>query len=447
MKITFSFLLLTLLLCPNAWAAARKVAVVKLLKGEVDVLTLGKTSRLKVEDWVEEGAVVKTAEKSFVKLVFIDKSQMNIGPGSEMKIEKFGEQDSGVIDLVKGKIRSQVTKDYLQMDKNKSKLFIKTPNAVLGVRGTDFMISTNGKASSVILFEGAVSFNKLEERGETNSNRLEAIVDRGVAVKPGEFSVVDKVHPLPTVPAVLNIQQRQLLEKNPTFESRSPGNTTTEVKTDRSIVPGGISGDAVVNNLSEIKNQVPEVKEESRRSEAALAGKESAEKASLAGTGIRTPVEINKGYEVGRFRKPANGSSLDPISGVIIKPKDGSVFDPNTRSYISPDQKFTATGEIDLGKDKMITEDGKIFETRTDIRTGEKTVVESTPESPVIKDNIARSPSDISAGTAPENVRVPVPVAELPIRQIDDPQRDLRNINQIENQGTSKVIFTPTTGP
>src|SRR6476619_7588686 len=128
MKNVFLFLIL-IALTTTAWAQ-KKVAVVKLLKGDVDILTLGKTSKLKVEDWVEDGSVVKTAEKSFVKLVFIDKSQMNIGPSSEMKIEKFGDKDSGVIDLVKGKIRSQVTKDYLQMDRNKSKLFIKTPNAV-----------------------------------------------------------------------------------------------------------------------------------------------------------------------------------------------------------------------------------------------------------------------------------------------------------------------------
>src|SRR5690606_31022450 len=155
-----------LLSIASAWAEEQKVAVVKLLKGEVDVLNMGKTTKLKAEDWVEAGAVVKTAEKSFVKLVFIDKSQMNIGPNSEMKIESFSGKDAGVIDLVKGKIRSQVTKDYLQMkDKDRSKLFIKTENAVMGVRGTDFMISTNGKNTSVVLFEGEVVFNKFEGRG------------------------------------------------------------------------------------------------------------------------------------------------------------------------------------------------------------------------------------------------------------------------------------------
>ncbi len=104
------FILVVMLFSLSAFAQT-KVAVVKLIRGEADVLTLGKTTKLKVDDWVENGSVVKTAEKSFVKLVFIDKSQMNVGPNSEMKIESFTGKDSGVIDLVKGKIRSQVTKD------------------------------------------------------------------------------------------------------------------------------------------------------------------------------------------------------------------------------------------------------------------------------------------------------------------------------------------------
>jgi hypothetical protein len=255
MKHLFSFLLLTFLLMTSAWAQ-KKVAVVKLLKGDVDVLTLGKTMKLKLADWVEEGSVVKTGEKSFVKIVFIDKTQMNIGPSSEMKIEKFGDKDSGVIDLVKGKIRSQVTKDYLQMDRNKSKLFIKTANAVMGVRGTDFLISTNGQTTSTVLFEGAISFNKLENRGESNTNRLENIVDRGVSIQPGEFSVVDRVHPLPTVPAVLNVNQREALEKNETFDAnRAPGNSSAKAP-EKSIVPPGLSGESVSNDASALKTEI-----------------------------------------------------------------------------------------------------------------------------------------------------------------------------------------------
>ncbi len=361
MKNLYSFLILIALMTTSAWAQ-KKVAVVKLLKGEVDVLMMGKTLKLKAEDWVEEGSVVKTGEKSFVKLMFIDKSQMNIGPSSEMKIEKFGDKDSGVIDLVKGKIRSQVTKDYLQMNKDKSKLFIKTPNAVMGVRGTDFLISTNGQSTSTVLFEGAISFNKLENRGETNSNRLEDIVDRGVNIQPGEFSVADQVHPLPTVPSVLNVGQREALEKNVNFESsRTPGNSSGSV-TEKSIVPPGLSGQTVSNDSSTLKTEIA-----------------NAAPAEPPKTGDA------QGVVAGDSIKPTNGSFLHIDSGVIIPPPPGSVFDSNTNSYIPTATAGTvsSSGDYVPPKNVEITYDGKILVATVDPQSGKTVVTEAVKPAPV----------------------------------------------------------------
>lgn len=360
MRILFSFLLLTSLFTTTAWAA-KKVAIVKVLKGDVDVLTLGRTSKLKVEDWVEDGSVVKTSEKSFVKLVFIDKSQMNIGPSSEMKIEKFGEKDAGVIDLVKGKIRSQVTKDYLQMDKNKSKLFIKTPNAVMGVRGTDFLISTNGRTTSTVLFEGAIAFNRLENRGELNTGRLESIVDRGVSIMPGEFSVADRVHPLPTVPAVLNVNQREALEKNANFDSdRTPGNSSGKAA-DKSVVPPGLTGEAVSNNTSALKTEI-------KVAEGPVANASTAQ-----------------GYVNGDSIKPTNGAYLHVDSGVIIAPPPGSVYDPNTNTYIPSGTAGSVSGSGDYvpPTNVEITGDGKVLVASTDPTTGQTVVTETLPPPPV----------------------------------------------------------------
>ncbi len=362
MKQLYSFLILIALMTTPAWAQ-KKVAIVKLLKGEVDVLTLGKTTKLKLEDWVEDGSVVKTGEKSFVKLIFIDKSQMNIGPGSEMKIEKFGEKDSGVIDLVKGKIRSQVTKDYLQMDRNKSKLFIKTPNAVMGVRGTDFMIATNGKTTSTILFEGAISFNKLENRGETNTNRLEDIVDRGVNIQPGEFSVADRVHPLPTVPSVLNVNQREALEKNANFDTdRAPGESANKAP-DKSIVPPGLSGELVSNNATTLKSEVTIISQTSKAEDA-------------------------KGYVTAETLKPTNGSFLHVDSGVIIAPPPGSVYDPITNSYLPSGSIGTVStsGDYVPPANVEITTDGKVLVASTDA-SGNTVVTESTVSDPVLTTN------------------------------------------------------------
>ncbi len=328
--------------------AQKNVAVVKLLRGDVEVLTLGKTTKLKLEDWVVDGSVVKTAEKSFVKIIFIDKSQMNIGPNSEMKIEKFTGKDSGVIDLVKGKIRSQVTKDYLQIqDKDKSKLFIKTQNAVMGVRGTDFMISTNGTNTATVLFEGEIVFNKMDARGETNSSNLEAIVDKGVRMQPGEFSVVEASRPNPTVPSSLNIQQRESLEKNQTFEAdRSPGSGAAD-GAKNSVVPEGLNGTIVSNTSDTLKTEMKDI-----------SGPATANLPAAAGN--------PDGFVNGDTVKPANGSFVHIESGIIIPPEPGSVLDKNTNTYISPAGTGSAGGVSASGnyippKNVEITNDGKIL--------------------------------------------------------------------------------------
>lgn len=432
MKILFSFLVLIALMTTSAWAQ-KKVAVVKLLKGDVDVLTLGKTSKLKTEDWVESGAVVKTAEKSFVKLVFIDKSQMNIGPNSEMKIEKFGEKDSGVIDLVKGKIRSQVTKDYLQMDKNKSKLFIKTPNAVMGVRGTDFLISTNGATTSTVLFEGAISFNRLDNRMETNTNRLEDIVDRGVNIQPGEFSVADKVHPLPTVPSVLNVGQREALEKNKNFDAdRSPGNSSAKAP-EKSIVPPGLSGEQVSNDSSTLKTEIANV-----------APVKEADSANA------------QGYVSGDTVKPTNGSFLHVESGVIIAPPPGSVFDPNTNSYIASGSAGTvsASGDYVPPKNVEITADGKVLVASVDQKTGQTVVKEVAPPSVVTSTIPVTSTSGTNSFVAPPPATATTVTSANPTNPVptninynNSQINDLRTQNQIDAKTTTTTTINVNTGP
>jgi hypothetical protein len=436
MKNIFLFLVL-IALSTTAWAQ-KKVAIVKLLKGDVDVLTLGKTSKLKVDDWVEDGSVVKTAEKSFVKLVFIDKSQMNIGPSSEMKIEKFGEKDSGVIDLVKGKIRSQVTKDYLQMDRNKSKLFIKTPNAVMGVRGTDFLISTNGMTTSTVLFEGAIAFNRLENRGEVNSGRLEDIVDRGVSIHPGEFSVADQIHPLPTVPSVLNVQQREALEKNQNFSSdRTPGNSSASVS-EKSIVPPGLSGHIVSNDTSTLKSEI----------------------SSVATAPVQPPKMADaQGFVTADSIKPTNGSFLHVESGVIIPPPPGSVFDPVTNSYIPTGSAGTvsSTGDYLPPKNIEITSDGKVLVATVDPTTGQTVVTQTAAPAPVTSTTAiissttttigtfqTTSPTTTTSTTTTINRDSGILAGTNPKDPLPQSQMDIRNVNQIEQKTTTLTTINAT---
>lgn len=385
------FLILIFSVTSLAYAQGKKVAVVKIVRGEVDVLTLGKTTKLKVDDWVVDGSVVKTSDKSFAKLVFIDKSQMNIGPNSEMKIEKFSGNDSGVIDLVKGKIRSQVTKDYLQMNKDKSKLFIKTPNAVMGIRGTDFMISTNGKNTAAILFEGEVVFNKMDSRGVSNTDKLEAMVDQGVRMHPGEFSVVEQNRPQPTVPSLLNIEQRVILEKNDSFE-RNPGNADSE-EAKKSVVPEGLDGKVVSNDTGALKSEAP-----------------ASEVKSINGSADPD------GYVSGDKIKPANGSFVHVESGIIIPPGKDSVLDSNTNTYIPGPEtgKVGSDGSYQPPKNMEITGDGKIMVVVTG-GDGQRKIVEVPPPSPVKPD--IGAPVSIGGAAVP----APLPPKDGPFISPNDP--------------------------
>lgn len=342
-------IMMTVMVLSLSALAQSKVAVVKMLRGQVTVMQNGKSTALAAEEWVPSGAVVKTAEKSFVRLVFIDKSQMNIGPNSEMKIEQFGGGDAGVIDLVKGKIRSQVSKDYLQQkDKDKSKMFIKTPNAVMGIRGTDFLISTNGQNSSAVLFEGEVVFNKVENAAmrEINTDALEAAVDRGVRIFPGEFSVVERERPNPTVPAVLNVQQIETLEKNQDFsKDRAPSEEGSQATT-KSVVPPGLSGAAAANQ--------PVLDSELKQVGVAVTDTPQMDKNNI---------EVAKGFEQGAQVKPTNGAFLHVDTGVIIAPPKDAVYDPNTNTFVPTGSAggVAADGNYQPPANVTITDSGKIL--------------------------------------------------------------------------------------
>jgi len=342
----FIFIVLFTLLSSTSFA---KVAIVKILKGDVKVIAATKESPLKLDDWVEEGMVIKTSEKSFVKLVFVDKSSMNIGPSTQIKIEKFNGKEASVFDVVKGQIRSNVSKDYLQNpDKDKSKLFIKTKNAVLGVRGTDFLVTTNGINTSTVLFEGEIVFNSLPKGIDTN--RLEDVVSQGVRIKPGEFSVVKEDLPQPTVPSTLNLKQREVLEKNESFESSQRGPASNEDKKPetKSVVPEGLNGEIVSNSSDSLKTEV---------------AKNAPEAPAAPAPTANNPSSDAGGYVDGDKVKPANGSFVHLDSGTIIPPPADSVLDPNTNTFIPTSNNGTVAddGSFVPPAGVEITKEGKIL--------------------------------------------------------------------------------------
>lgn len=355
MKKILSFFFILIAFVALASEAGKKVAIVSMLRGDVKVVKPdGSTTKIKKGDWLAEGELVQTGAKSFAKLSFIDKSTMNVGPKSEMKIEKFSKDEAGVINVISGKIRSQVTKDYLDMDKDKSKLFIKSRSAVMGVRGTDFVFSTSKKTgnSTAILFEGKIVLNKLK-KGD-NTRDLEKIVNSGRTILPGQFSVVNTKLAKPTVPAKMNSRQLRTLSKNENFVG-GPDSDRKPAKSIKSVVPPGLTGSAV-----------------SSGGEGLVKGLDGVAQVNID-QGPKSITAESKGFISGTDAKPADGAIVHLESGTIAPLGSDSTFDKNTGEWVSNTAGSVATnGEYVPPQGYKITPEGNLIKIA---ETGEQLVV------------------------------------------------------------------------
>lgn len=278
----------------------------------------GKVVQVTQGMWFKEGTQLRTEDKSFVKLLFVDKSQMNLGPSSQMKIDTFPKNDPGIVTLVKGQLRSKVTKNYMEMDnKEKSKLFIKTKTAAMGVRGTDFQVNYNpeNNFTSLVTFEGAVAMASLDVLDGRNpaslvdQRALERIVssDQAVTVTRGQFSGASPETGAATIPVKINPIQLETMEKD---ESGTSEATVVEApKPVRSIVPPGVKG-ADFSNKPKVETQVS---------------------SKVSATASNNAKAVTQGFAPStKVNTAANGAVVDVSTGKLLLPPKNAPMDVNT---------------------------------------------------------------------------------------------------------------------
>ena len=129
-----------------ALAVANDVGVVKVSRGVATLERSGQRLPAPAGTKVREGDVVVTGIDGSVGITFGDNSLLSIGPDSSLAIDRFafdatthkGTFESslhrGTLAAVSGKIAKQ-SPDAMK---------VHTPAAVLGVRGTEFVVRTGG---------------------------------------------------------------------------------------------------------------------------------------------------------------------------------------------------------------------------------------------------------------------------------------------------------------
>jgi hypothetical protein len=342
-----------------------KVAKVIIARGKVSAVSIvngkKKSVPLKKGEWLSEGVKVVTQGKSFVKLLFTDKSQVNLGPSGQMIISSFPKKEAGILTLVKGQVRSKVTKNYMDQDRTKSKLFIKTKTAAMGVRGTDFIVSynTENRNTSLITLSGAVAMAKIDTREDFKSvsrSRLEKVISgkKAVLVQKGQFSAVRPKAKMPNLPVKVSPSQIEILKKNEVpliktdkgekVDNKGPKGPVKKVV--RSPIPPGVNSKLFSNRSiqtqidKELKavSQGPQFNEKigaELKSRGPATEGNAPERRALTdfGTPVRdVPPEGVFNGTTGEYAPPAGGI-IDLQTAQYIPPQPGSAFDAITQTY------------------------------------------------------------------------------------------------------------------
>ena len=325
-----------------AKSPSNPIAEVVKIRGEVTQLSIGVrfARAVALGDKFEEDTSIVTGPKSFVKIKFIDNSEINIGPESKIIITAMKKDSVGIISLLKGRIRTEVEKNSDKPRENK--FFIKTRSAALGVRGTDFQTIYNpeNKMTSLLTFKGEVamakidenSYEKLEqstvkviERDEVtkvpeikksiikNTDEIEVLNKvlsnkAAVLVPPGQNAFSSDVLKKPSLPVKISPVQFEALYKNQDLEEKSVKNLNLESGSNENI-----------KTTLKTSNQVA-----------------PSEGFYNAKTGDFAPksggfIDLNTALYVA----PGNDAKLDSKTGVYVSNKIGNI-DSDTGQYVAP---------------------------------------------------------------------------------------------------------------
>jgi hypothetical protein len=124
--------------------SAQEAGHIKVSRGAVQIERAGQRTPAVVGAVVQAGDVVTTGADGAVGITFLDNSLLSAGPNSVLAIDRFafdstthqGSFESslrkGTLAVVSGKLAKQ----------SPEAMKVKTPAAVLGVRGTEFLVRT-----------------------------------------------------------------------------------------------------------------------------------------------------------------------------------------------------------------------------------------------------------------------------------------------------------------
>jgi hypothetical protein len=130
-------------LCLANLAAAAEIGQIKTVKGRVTIEREGRTLPGTVGTRLQSADVVKTGADSAVGITMDDDSLLSAGPGSVLSLDRYAfEPTTG-----QGRFDASLNRGTLAVISGRiakgspDAMTVRTPTAILGVRGTEFVVS------------------------------------------------------------------------------------------------------------------------------------------------------------------------------------------------------------------------------------------------------------------------------------------------------------------
>ena len=136
-----------------AHAAPQNIGATETTKNEVSRELSGAAGKLNAGDPVYRDEVVKTGQDSTAKLVFLDSTNLAVGPISRVVLDRFVYEEGGSGQAVAVKLSMGLFR-FTTGALDKNSYSVTTPTAAIGVRGTVLDISVAGVRTKVTLREG-----------------------------------------------------------------------------------------------------------------------------------------------------------------------------------------------------------------------------------------------------------------------------------------------------
>ena len=185
--------LLTVLGLDNNPAEAMLVATARAISGDVQFRQGNVTPYrpLVAGTLLTEGAAVKTGANGWAKLELSDKSTLNLGNRTELELSSLTTSKSkkeGLFTLIGGKLRSCVAK----LAGQQTDFRFKSQTAVAGVKGTEFLMFTQGEANVLFGIKGVVEVNGAGKNKEQQPLASGTMVQTTRGATPAEATIVER---------------------------------------------------------------------------------------------------------------------------------------------------------------------------------------------------------------------------------------------------------------